>query len=315
MQTVNDLAELQRGTPTLLTIGAFDGVHRGHQYLIREIVDRARHMGFDSMVITFDPRPQVVLRPGSLQLTDGAEKERIISAIGPNVLVILPFTRELAQVPAGDFIRTLLDHVNVAEVWIGADFAFGHNREGNVDFLIGAGQHSGFGVHVVARQQFLGESISSTRIRELVRQGDVRRAAILLGHYVSLSGTVVSGSGRGAGLGFPTANVQPPPDQLLPGTGIYAAYLRNGSQGFPAAVSVGYNVTFGGQDIVVEAHVLDFVGDLRQERVGLDFVARVRDEQRFDSVEDLVAEMHRDVHQVREILETAEEPGELLLSP
>lgn len=315
MQVVSEVEALERGTPTLVTIGAFDGVHRGHQYIMGEIVTRARRLGFDSAVITFDPRPQVVLRPGSLQLTDGVEKERIISAIDPDVLVVLPFTRELSQIPAGQFLGTLLDHVNMAEIWIGGDFAFGHNREGNVDFLIRTGQEAGFGVHVVARQQFLGEPISSTRIRELVQEGDVRRAAILLGHYVGLHGQVVSGHGRGYELGFPTANVQPPPAQLLPATGIYAAYLRLGSQEFCAAVSVGYNVVFGGQNLVVEAHVLDFVGDLHNVDVGLDFVARIREERQFESIDALVAEMHRDVAQVRDVLATDEEPGELLLRP
>lgn len=302
MRVVTDLAMLQRDRPTVLTIGAFDGVHRGHQFLIRQVVERARALDGASMVLTFDPRPLVVLRPGSLELTDGPEKERIIATIGPDTLAILPFTRELAQVPAPDFLQSVLDHVDLAELWIGADFAFGHNREGNVDFLIRSGGELGFAVHIVARERLDGVPISSTSIRELVAAGDMEGASRLLGHYVTVGGRVVSGFGRGVELGFPTANVEPRPAQLLPATGIYAAYLRWEGQRLPAALSVGYNVVFGGDRISVEAYVLDFAGDLRGASVGLDFVARIRPERNFDSVEALVAEMHRDVEKVRGIL-------------
>jgi riboflavin kinase/FMN adenylyltransferase len=315
MQMISDLASLSRGKPTVLTIGTFDGVHRGHQWLIRQTVERARALDYDSMVLTFDPAPQVVLRPGSVQLTDGQEKARIIAALGPTTLVMLPFTSELSHVPAPEFLVSILDHVNLAEVWLGADFLFGHNREGNVDLLIRSGQHSCFSVHVVYRRGLHGSPISSTRVRELIREGNVEQAAVLLGHYPSLSGKVVTGFGRGTELGFPTANVQPSAAQLLPATGVYAAYLRFDGNRLHAAVSVGYNVVFGGEDIVVEAYVLDFTGDLRNKIVGVDFVARVSDEQHFESVDGLVTKMHGDVEQVRRILVASEEPGELILSP
>ncbi|MDQ2742760.1 MAG: bifunctional riboflavin kinase/FAD synthetase [Chloroflexota bacterium] len=313
MQVVTDLAALERGRPAILTIGAFDGVHRGHQYLIRQVVDRARRLEYDSVVVTFDPRPSVVLRPGSMQLTDGAEKARIISALGPRTMVILPFSPELAAIPAGQFLVSILDHVNLAEIWVGADFAFGHKREGNVDFLIRSGQNSGFAVHVVARQSLGGHAISSTAIRQDVTEGDISTAARLLGHYLRLAGTVVRGAGRGHDLGFPTANLRLPPAQLLPGAGIYAANLHALGSTYSAAVSVGYNVQFDGQEIVVEAHALDFSGDLRGQPVALDLVARLRDEQRFPNVDALVEAMGKDVAQTRLILAGAEEPGELIL--
>jgi riboflavin kinase/FMN adenylyltransferase len=315
MHVVSDVAALERARPTILTIGSFDGVHRGHQYLIRQVVDRARACDYDSMVLTFDPRPEVILRPDSLQLTDAAEKARIIAALGPDVLAILPFSRELAQVKAGAFLSLILDHVNLAEVWVGADFAFGHKREGTVDFLIRSGQHVGFAVHIVSRQPLDGIPISSTKVRELIEVGNVARAAAFLGHYVGFTGTVTSGFGRGAKLGFPTANVQHSPYQFLPAVGIYAGYLRVEGQRLPAAISVGYNVQFDGETVSVEAYVLDFSSDLRDREVGVEFVARIRDEQKFDTVDDLLVEMHRDVEKTRAILDQAEEPGELLLAP
>jgi riboflavin kinase/FMN adenylyltransferase len=313
MRIVHDLAELERAEPTVLTIGAFDGVHRGHQFLIRQVVARARHLGARSMVLTFDPRPQVVLRPGSVQLTDGPAKARIMAALGVDVLTVLPFSRALSEMPAGQFLVSILDHVNLIEVWVGADFAFGHNREGNVEFLIRNGQRSGFGVHIVPRKRLGSREISSTAIRELVGSGDVAGASVLLGHYPRISGVVVKGAGRGAGLGFPTANIRLPEAQFLPGTGIYAGRLLVGDRILGAAISVGYNVQFDGQEISVEAYALDFDGDLRGREVSLDFVERIRGEARFESVEALVEQIGRDVAQVRGILEETREPGELIL--
>lgn len=302
VEIVPDFLALQRGRPAVLTIGAFDGVHRGHQYLIGGVAQRARNFGGISVVVTFDPRPQIVLRPGSLQLTDASEKARLIAQMGPDTLVALRFTRELMQVRAGDFVQSILDRLNLKEIWIGADFAFGNKREGNVQFLIDRGQADGFDVHVVARQDIDGERISSTRVREFVEAGNMAAAERLLGHHFRISGPVTSGHGRGAGLGYPTANVQPPPHQVLPATGIYAAWIDIDGSMHPAAVSVGYNVQFNGDQIRVEAFVLDFEGNLRGRTVGLDFVERLRDEQRFANVDELIAAMDRDVARTREIL-------------
>lgn len=302
MQNVADIADLKRGTSTILTIGAFDGVHLGHQFLIRQVVDRARAFRYQSMVLTFDPRPQVLLRPGSVQLTDGRSKSRVIARLEPDLLALLPFDRQLANMPAEVFLLGLLEHVNLAEVWVGADFAFGHNRTGDVNFLIRNGDAYGFAVHVVNRQQLGDVPISSSLIRSLVAHGDIEGAARFLGHNPGFFGRVVSGFGRGARLGFPTANVVPPHAQHLPATGIYAGYVLLDERRQAAAISVGYNPVFGGQQIVVEAYILDFDEDLRDQEIGLEFVSRLRKEENFDSVEDLVAQMHRDVARVGEVL-------------
>lgn len=313
MQLITDLSALERGRPAILTIGALDGVHRGHQFLIRQVIDRARRLDYDSVVLTFDPRPEVVLRPGTLQLSDAEAKVRIVSALGPDVLGLLPFTRDVSQIAAGQFLVSVLDHINVAEFWVGADFAFGHNREGTVDFLIRNGQTSGFAVHVLPRQKLHGTAISSSLIRRFIAEGELDRASAFLGHYYGFAGPVVRGAGRGRKLGFPTANIQHPAHQFLPATGIYAGYVRIDDERLPSAVSVGYNPQFGGQTVGAEAHILDFEGDLYDRRIGLELVRRIREERVFDSVDALIEEMGRDVGQVRDILRRAEEPGELIL--
>lgn len=315
MRLVHEFAALKRGAPTVLTIGAFDGVHRGHQFLIQQVVDRARELHCDSMVITFDPRPSVVLRVDQYQLTNGPDKALMITALGIDVLVVLPFTSDLASLSAGEFLASILQHVNLIEIWTGADFAFGHKREGNVQFLERAGRDPGFEVQVVERQQVGPEAISSSAVRKLVAAGEIARAAQILGHYPGFDGLVVSGFGRGKELGFPTANVRPPSHQQLPATGIYAGYLGFNGRRLGAAISVGYNVVFGGTAIVVEAYALDFSGDLRDAEVRLDFVDRIRPERDFASVSALIAEMHRDVDTVRHILATAAEPTGRTPSP
>jgi riboflavin kinase/FMN adenylyltransferase len=314
MRVVTDLTELERGRPSIVTVGAFDGVHRGHQVLIREVVERARALDFQSVVLTFDPRPEIVFRPESTQLTDGAAKARILRSLGPEVVALLPFNREVSLITAGQFLVTLLDHVNMKEIWLGADFAFGHKREGDVAFLIRSGQQSQFDVHVLHRRPLDGMALSSSVVRALVAAGDVEQAAVLLGHYFSVHGTVVHGAGRGRQLGYPTANIKMPAHQALPATGIYAGYVRLGDRRLPAAASVGYNLQFDGHRLVVEAYILDFDEDIYGEDLALDFVARVREERKFESVEALVEQIGRDVEDVRRIVARAEEPGELILS-
>lgn len=314
MRLVDDLRQLERGRPSILTIGSFDGLHRGHQVLIREVVERARALGYQSVILTFDPRPEVVLRPESLQLTDGQAKARIIGALEPDVLALLPFTLQVSQIPAPEFLDLLLDHVDLKEIWVGADFAFGHKRGGTIDFLIESGQQRHFDVHVLHRRPLADVPISSSLVRRFIAEGDVAAASLLLGHYFSVHGPVVHGAGRGRQLGYPTANIEVPPHQLLPATGVYAAYVRIGDRRLPAAASIGYNVQFDGRRIVVEAYILDFDEDIYGEEIGLELVARVREERKFESVDALIVQMGRDVEETRRLLAIAEEPGELILS-
>lgn len=315
MLVTGDLSLLERREPSVLTMGAFDGVHRGHQWLIRQVVNRARSLGALSVVISFDPRPEVTLRPGALQLSGPTEKARIMAALGVDVLVIQPFTPEFSQIPAGNFLASVLEHIALTEFWAGTDLAFGQGRGGSVDTLIAAGAHANFAVHVVPRQPLDGVPISSTLIRELVAAGDVAGAAYYLGHYASVSGPVVRGYGRGKDLGYPTANVQYSTWQLLPATGIYAAQVRADGLLLPAAVSVGYNPVFGNDTISVEAFILDWEGTVVGHEISIDFVARIREERNFPSLDALTAQITQDVADTRRILSAARQPGELLLSP
>jgi riboflavin kinase/FMN adenylyltransferase len=313
VRTVADLSELERGRPAVLTIGAFDGVHRGHQFLIRQVVERARRLDYTSAVISFDPRPEVLFRPDNTELTDGPAKARIISALGVDTLVMIPFTRAFSEIPAGQFLVSILEHINLAEMWVGADFAFGHKRGGNVEMLIRSGEQSGFAVHIVPRQPLDGTAISSSLVRDLVSAGDVARAAGFLGHWFAWEGLVVHGDRRGRELGFPTANLEPPPHQLVPATGVYAGYVRFDGQRLPAAISVGYNVHFHGTALKVEAHILDWDGDIYDRVIGIEFVDRVREEREFESLDALIAEMKNDCGQVKTLLASAREPGELIM--
>jgi riboflavin kinase/FMN adenylyltransferase len=302
VRVVTDIEELVRDVPTVMTIGAFDGVHLGHQYLIRSVMDRAAAIGGQALVLTFEPIPLVVLRPGSKQLTDGAEKARLMGEVGPDMLAMLTFDLELASVPADEFLEKIERHVNLAEIWVGADFAFGHRRSGTVQFLIDRGQEDSFAVHIVPRQTIDGVRISSTRVREAVEAGNMAAARLLLGHAFEVDGPIVRGEARGAGLGFPTANVATRPTQILPRLGIYAGYLHVDGRRLAAAISVGYNVVFGGQEVKVEAFVLDFEGDLRDRDARVEFTAWLREERNFESVDALIEQMGNDVTEVRRVL-------------
>jgi riboflavin kinase/FMN adenylyltransferase len=286
------------------TIGAFDGVHRGHQFLISEMVKRAQSMQCQSLVVTFDPLPIEVLRPQTPpgRLTEIEERIRLISGLGVDRVCVLAFTHELSRLPAREFVERLLDRYRIREFWSGADFAFGHNREGNVAFLTDLGAVLGFSVHAIERKDFDGMQLASSTIRGLVADGSTREASVLLGHFPSVTGVVVHGAARGHDLGFPTANLEVAPHTLVPKTGIYAGYARLSDERHAAAISVGYNPTFGANPLSVEAYLLDYDGELFGTRVTLEFVERLRDEKYFDKVNELIDQMTVDVATVREVI-------------
>ncbi len=300
----DDVGGRENSQPSVLTIGSFDGVHRGHQYLIRQIVERARTLGITSVVVTFDPLPAEVLVPEKApkRLTDIDERLGLLQDLGIDRCVVLRFSSKVAQMEAGDFLERAVSTYGVREIWVGNDFAFGHNRQGNVSFLARSTTDLDYGLHVVTRQSLGSDIISSTRIRALVAEGEVKRAAELLGHPALVSGPVVAGAGRGKDLGYPTANLSVGANHLVPATGIYAGFALLGGRKIPAAISVGYNPTFGDNPLSVEAFLLDFDRELRGERITLEFVGRLRSEQRFDSVNALIEQMNRDVVEARQIL-------------
>jgi riboflavin kinase/FMN adenylyltransferase len=306
----------------VVTIGVFDGVHRGHQQLITHAVERARRRGLPCVLLTFDPHPTEVLRPGShpAQLTTLRRRADLVAELGVDVFCVLPFTPEMSRVPADEFVHEfLVERLHAAVVVVGENFAFGHKAAGNFDLLGKLGERFGFEAECdpllsasvePADGEDPGVTLSSTYIRSCIDAGDVEAAAKALGRHHRLEGIVVRGVGRGGSeLGFPTANLSTTAYAAIPADGIYACWFthRRRQSSEPsapllAAVSVGSNPTFSGTERTVEAHVLDVEADLYGEYVELDFVRRLRGMVRFDSVEDLVAQMDQDVVDTRAIL-------------
>lgn len=290
---------------TWLTIGSFDGVHLGHQQLIRELNANAHHAGARSVVLTFHPHPAVILRGVSeaFYLTTMLEKVEYLDRLGVDIVISHPFTREVSQRTAGDFISYLADHLGFRQLWVGYDFALGKGREGNVAFLTQLGQKMDYRVHVISPVLDNGSPISSSQIRNLIKEGDVEIAAKFLGRLYRVAGEVVHGDGRGKGIGIPTANLDTGPEKLIPASGVYACWAVISGKYYPAAVNVGTRPTFESTDPSphVEAHILDFSADLYTQSISLEFIIRLRGEERYQNVQDLIKQIHADIRQTRDI--------------
>ncbi|MDT8367743.1 MAG: bifunctional riboflavin kinase/FAD synthetase [Longimicrobiales bacterium] len=292
---------------TVVTVGSFDGVHRGHGSVLAEVRRRAQAADLRSVLVTFDPHPLRILRPEDAPplLTTPIEKKEILAESGLDYAVFLRFTRALSRYAPERFVEEILHGgLGAEELVIGYDHGFGRDRSGDVETLRRAGDRLGFAVDVVGPIEADGEAISSTRIREALSRGDVEAAARGLGRPYSVRGVVVRGDGRGRRMGFPTANLTGlGADKLLPAPGVYAVRAWTRAQAaLPGALHLGPRPTFPGASASVEVHLLDTELDLYGERLRVDFISRVRGVESFDSVEALVAQMGRDVADVREIL-------------
>ena len=300
---------------SVVTIGAYDGVHLGHRALIDRVRKMAADRGIASALVTFDQHPARLVRPESapLLLTDPEQKLELLEGTGLDLLLVVRFDEERAKESPEDFVtEVLVDCLGTKAIVVGEDFHFGHQRRGNVGLLRAMGAEAGFEVAPIellgADGQPADESaqVSSTAIRTALAAGDVERAAALLGREHEVRGVVDRGDGRGGPeLGFPTANVSVPDDVLLPADGIYAGwYTRPDGARHPTAISLGRRPTFyeTAHASLLEAHLLDFSGDLYGERARVAFVQRLRGEVRFDSVEALIEQMGRDCEQARRIL-------------
>jgi riboflavin kinase/FMN adenylyltransferase len=295
---------------SVVTVGVFDGVHRGHQKLIGRAVAVAAARRLPSVLVTFDPHPTEVVRPGHhpAQLTTLARRAELVGEMGISAFCVLPFTTEMARMPANEFAHeVLVERLHAAAVLVGDNFTFGHGAKGDVSLLRQLGRRFGFaveGLELITDSTDPGNGVtySSTYIRACIDGGDVTLAAQALGRPHRLEGVVVRGDRRGHELGFPTANLAPPPFSAVPADGVYACWFVHGKRQLPAAVSVGTNPTFSGRQRTVEAYVLDVDEDFYGHQVALDFVARLRGMERFDSVDALVVQMGRDVARTRELL-------------
>ncbi|MEO3845881.1 MULTISPECIES: bifunctional riboflavin kinase/FAD synthetase [unclassified Streptomyces] len=310
MQRWRGLEDIPEGWGrSVVTIGSFDGVHRGHQLIIGRTVERARELGVQSVVVTFDPHPTEVVRPGSHPPLLAAHHRRaeLMADLGVDALLILPFTAEFSKLAPADFVvKVLVDKLHARAVVEGPNFRFGHKAAGDVTFLASLGETYDYTVDVVDLQVSGaaggGEPFSSTLARRLIAEGDVTGAAEVLGRPHRVEGVVVRGAQRGRELGFPTANLETLPHTAVPADGVYAGWLEAAGERLPAAISVGTNPQFDGTERTVEAYALDRDDlDLYGLHVAVDFLAFVRGQERFDTVEDLKAQMRRDVDACREL--------------
>ena len=292
----------------VLTIGVFDGVHRGHQELIREAVSTGESLGLPTLLTTFDPHPSEVVRPGShpALLTSLRRRAELVADLGVDAFLVLPFTPALSNVEAEEFVHDLIvDRLHAAAVVVGENFRFGHRAAGSVDLLRELGPRFGFTSHAIG---VVGDpadavTLSSTYVRSCVAAGDVRAAAEALGRPHRVEGFVVRGDGRGGSqLGYPTANLDVVTHSAIPADGIYAGWFVLGTRRSPTAISIGSNPTFSGRERTVEAFVIDEGGNFYGRRVALDFIERLRDTEKFDSAEALIAQIDADVAATREIL-------------
>ena len=294
-------------TRTAVTVGSFDGVHRGHQDVLRQLVARARQLNVHSLLVTFDPHPLEVVNPSAAPrlLTVGDEKLEVLAESGIDFVAVVPFTPAFAAFSAERFVdEILLGRFRMHDLLMGHDHRFGHNRSGDVTTLRRLGSARGFDVSVVPAVTVNGgQNVSSTAIRRAVAGGDLDGAFRGLGRHYSLGGRVGEGARRGRLLGFPTANVPVPgPRKLLPPEGVYAVRVQTPAGPHDGMLNLGPRPTFGDAETVVEAHLFDADLDLYGATVRIDFVARLRDTQKFSGVEALVAQLHQDAAHARSVL-------------
>ncbi len=293
---------------TAVTIGNFDGVHKGHQAILHQVIEKAESIGGTSMAITFDPHPIRVLKkngdPPVITLFE--QKAELIEKIGIDALVCISFDEKFAAMTADRFLSDILIHtLGMKAIVIGEDYTFGKNRQGDIHFLKDFSARYGYEVIVagwvpVSHQDM--ERISSTRVRELVMAGDVEKARQLLGRHYQIRGTVVSGRNRGGRLlGFPTANIHLQ-DELCPKTGVYAVTVQSNGSTYKGVANIGYSPTFDDQMFTVEVHLLDFSGDIYGQKIKVNFIGRIRDEKKFENIEQLSRQIQADIQTARSTL-------------
>lgn len=288
-----------------LTIGVFDGVHRGHREIIHRLVSGAHANHAPAAVLTFDPHPASVLTGKEMRcLTTAAERADLLTALGVDMVITQRFTRDLSTATALEYMSRLKESLGLTHLLIGYDFALGKGREGNAARLAQIGRELNYTVEIINALSDESGVISSTEIRKLISTGNMIEAAKLLGYTYNLSGTVIHGDGRGHRINIPTANIDYPRQKVLPANGIYACWATLGAEKFMAATNVGFNPTFTPDKHIqsIEPHLLDFDRSIYGEEVKLEFVARLRDELKFTSVEALIEQIQDDIDKTRTIL-------------
>jgi riboflavin kinase/FMN adenylyltransferase len=306
MEIERELANITPQRETVLTIGVFDGVHAGHRYLLEKLQQRAAEKDLLSGVVTFNPHPQSVLHPHNQLrwLSNLEDRVQAIQELDIDIVAVLTFTPKLAQLSAKEFMSLVKKHLRMKGIIVGPDFALGRDREGNITLLRDLGREMKFSVEVIPPYTINGEVVSSTLIRQALIQGDMRKVERLMGRYFYLRGKVITSDKRGRVLGFPTANLDIPvtSGQSLPGNGIYATIAQIDGIQFSSATNIGIRPTFGEGEKRVETHLLNYQGDLYGKEIRLEFVQKIRDEQRFPSSEELKVQIEKDIREVEAIL-------------
>ena len=305
MNIIYDLKELK--TPLenpVLTIGNFDGVHKGHLVLFEKVKDRAKAIGGQSAVMTFEPHPIKVVKPGNgpLLITPTKQKLDLISHAGIDLILCIPFTTQFASISAEDFVQDILvDMLGIKEIVVGYDYTFGYRRLGNIRLLREMGDKLGFQVHVVDPVRLDNTLVSSTSIRKFVQEGNLSEAKKLLGRDYQISGTVVKGKNRGGRLlGFPTANLRLI-DELIPKGGVYAVTVMVNDKTYYGVTNIGYNPTFGDDALSVETHLLDFSEDILDKTIKVNFIQRLRDEKTYSSAKELADQIALDILKAKDV--------------
>ena len=304
MLVEEELGEISPKKDMLLTIGVFDGVHKGHKYLISQLKEQAKQQDLLSGVVTFRQHPLKILAPQTElpYLTSLEEKVQLLKNEGVDIVISLSFTQELAKLSASQFVSLVKKHLRMRGLVIGPDFALGRNREGNADTLIKLGQEMGFSVTVVPPVKINGEVVSSTAIRKALANGDIKRVTKLIGRPFSIQGLVTTGVGRGSGLGFPTANLEIDSTQTLLPEGVYATWTFIDGKAYQSLTNVGKRPTFGSNGRTMETHILNFNGNLYGHEIKIDIVERLRGEKRFDTIDELKKQIAEDIKQGKVIL-------------
>jgi len=305
MRQVHTFSELNL-SKSWVTIGSYDGIHLGHQSIIRPLVAEAHLNHAPAVVITFYPHPSTVLRgtQGPFYLSSPQEQVDLLATHGVDFVLTMNFDLKMAALSAEEFVQYLKNHLGISSLWVGDDFALGRKRQGTVPVLRELGKVYDFDVETIAPFILNGNIVSSSRIRSLLQQGEVQQAATLLGRLYRFSGQVVRGDGRGKSLGFPTANMAIPPERMVPHTGVYATWALLKDRCLPAITNIGIRPTFENQFVLprVEAHILDADLDLYGQEISLEFVEFIRPERKFSTVNDLIKQIKEDCLQTQELL-------------
>ena len=308
MKVIYDIAEFKPEKPVILTQGTFDGVHFGHQKILRQVVDEALQIGGVSVLLTFYPHPRLVLYPDDNELkllSTIEEKVDLVSALGIDYLIIMPFTQELSRLRADEFVRDILvEKLHLTKLIIGYDHRFGRNREGGMQEMVLFSETYGFELEEIPAQDISGSIVSSTKIRQALLNGEVHQAGKYLGTAYVLRGKVEEGMQRGTTIGYPTANIRVNSSyKLIPKNGVYAVWVYIDEKKFEGMLNIGYNPTFDDKKWSVEVHLFDFNQNVYHKEITVAFVSRTRDEQKFDDLQSLINQLKEDEKEIRAILE------------